>query len=39
MCDEIATDPVAAPLLLGLGVTELSVTPRESRWSRRPSGT
>jgi phosphocarrier protein FPr len=27
VCGEIAADPVAAPLLLGLGVTELSVAP------------
>lgn len=27
VCGEVAADPVAIPLLLGLGVTELSVTP------------
>ena len=28
VCGEVAADPVAVPLLLGLGVHELSVTPR-----------
>lgn len=28
VCGEVASDPVAVPLLLGLGVDELSVTPR-----------
>ncbi|MEU7767691.1 phosphoenolpyruvate--protein phosphotransferase [Nocardia sp. NPDC049190] len=28
VCGELAADPVAAPVLLGLGVTELSVSPR-----------
>src|SRR5690606_32508177 len=28
VCGEVASDPLAVPLLLGLGVDELSVTPR-----------
>jgi phosphocarrier protein FPr len=27
VCGEIASEPIAAPLLIGLGVTELSATP------------
>jgi phosphoenolpyruvate-protein phosphotransferase (PTS system enzyme I) len=34
VCGEMAGNPILAPLLLGLGVEELSATPGRCRWSR-----